>query len=99
MEGDVPPIVDSGVHDTPGDYIPLALPSVGRQPGDIELILNADGLDDPAGGNGQMVEATGGKVWIHETYAPMAEDPDYQCDFHFVNDHVLAGQVQRLDAG
>jgi len=98
LEGDTLAIVDTGVNDTPTRYIAPALEAHGRTLGDIGLILNTHGHHDHAGGNGEMVAASGAKVWIHEADARVAEDPDYQFDTYFVNRDVLVGQGDRLAA-
>jgi glyoxylase-like metal-dependent hydrolase (beta-lactamase superfamily II) len=98
LEGDTLAIVDTGVNDTPTKYIAPALESYGLTLGEVDLILNTHGHHDHAGGNAEMVAASGAKVWIHEADARVAEDPDYQFDTYFVNRHVLVGRPDRLDA-
>ena len=98
LEGDTLAIVDTGVYDTPGRYIAPALEAYGRTLGDIDLILNTHGHHDHAGGNAELVAASGAKVWIHEADARVAEDPDYQFDTYFAIRQVLVGRPDRLDA-
>jgi glyoxylase-like metal-dependent hydrolase (beta-lactamase superfamily II) len=98
VEGDTLAIVDTGVNDTPSKYIAPALEAHGRTLGDIQIILNTHGHHDHAGGNAELVAASGAKVWIHEADARVAEDPDYQFDIYFAGRDVLIGRPDRLDA-
>lgn len=98
LEGDTLGIIDAGVNDTPSTYIAPALEAHGRTLGDIELLLNTHGHHDHAGGNGELVAASGAKVWIHEADARVAEDPDYQFDTYFANRQILVGRSDRLEA-
>ena len=97
LQGDTLAIVDSGVNDTPTKYIAPALETYGLTLGDVDLILNTHGHHDHAGGNGELVAASGAKVWIHEADARVAEDPDYQFDTYFVNRDILVGRLDRLE--
>jgi glyoxylase-like metal-dependent hydrolase (beta-lactamase superfamily II) len=98
LEGDTLAIIDTGVNGTPGKYIAPALEAYGRRLADVELILNTHGHHDHAGGNGEMVRASGARVWIHEADARVAEDPDYQFDTFFANRYILVGRADCLDA-
>jgi glyoxylase-like metal-dependent hydrolase (beta-lactamase superfamily II) len=98
LEGDTLAIVDTGVNGTPSRYIAPALESYGRRLGDVDLILNTHGHHDHAGGNAEMVAASGATVWIHEADARVAEDPDYQFDAYFANNDLLVGRPDRLEA-
>jgi glyoxylase-like metal-dependent hydrolase (beta-lactamase superfamily II) len=98
LEGDTLAIVDTGVNDTPSNYIAPALEAHGRTLGDIDVILNTHGHHDHAGGNTELVAASGAKVWIHGADARVAEDPDYQFDTYFASRDVLVGRPDRLDA-
>ena len=98
LEGDSLAIIDAGVSDTPTEYIAPALEAHGRSLGDIDLILNTHGHHDHAGGNAELVAASGAKVWIHEADARIAEDPDYQFETYFAESHLLVGRADRLAA-
>jgi len=98
LQGDTLGIVDSGVNDTPTNYIAPALETYGLTLADVDLILNTHGHHDHAGGNGELVAASKAKVWIHEADARVAEDPDYQFDTYFANRDVLVGRPDRLEA-
>ncbi len=98
LEGDTVAIVDTGVNDTPSSYIGPALEAIGRSLGDVNLILNTHGHHDHAGGNAEMVAASGAKVWMHEADARIAEDPDYQFETYFANRDILTGRTDRLKA-
>jgi len=98
LEGDTLALIDTGVNDTPTKYVAPALESYGLRLGDVDVILNTHGHHDHAGGNAELVAASGAKVWIHEADARIAEDPDYQFDTYFANRDVLAGRPDRLDA-
>jgi glyoxylase-like metal-dependent hydrolase (beta-lactamase superfamily II) len=98
LEGDVLALIDTGVDGTPTQYVAPALEAHGRTLGDVDLILNTHGHHDHAGGNAELVAASGAKVWIHEADARVAEDPDYQFDTYFANRHILADRADRLDA-
>lgn len=98
LEGDTLAIVDTGVRDTPSRYIGPALESCGYRFSDVELILSTHGHYDHTGGNGEMVAASGAKLWIHEADARFAEEPDYQFDTYFTIRHTLCGRADRLAA-
>lgn len=98
LEGDTLAIVDTGVSDTPANYIAPALESYGLTLKDVDLILNTHGHHDHAGGNAEVVAASGAKVWMHEADAKIAEDSDYQFDTYFANKDILTGRRDRLDA-
>jgi glyoxylase-like metal-dependent hydrolase (beta-lactamase superfamily II) len=98
LEGDTLALIDTGVDGTPIQYVAPALEAHGRRLGDVELILNTHGHHDHAGGNAGLVAASGAKVWIHESDARVAEDPDYQFDTYFANRQILVGRPDRLDA-
>jgi glyoxylase-like metal-dependent hydrolase (beta-lactamase superfamily II) len=86
------------VSDTPTKYIVPALETYGLTLADVDLILNTHGHHDHAGGNAEVVAASGAKVWIHEADARVAEDADYQFDTYFANRDLLTGRPDRLDA-
>ncbi len=98
LEGDTLAIIDTGVNDTPSQYIAPALESHGLALKDVDLILNTHGHHDHAGGNAELVAASRAKVWIHEADARIAEDADYQFDTYFANRDILAGRPDRLAA-
>ena len=98
LEGDTLAIIDTGVADTPSKYVAPALESYGRTLADIEIILNTHGHHDHTGGNGELVDASGAKVYIHEADADIAQDPDCQFDTCFAARHLLVGHPERLDA-
>lgn len=98
LQGDALAIVDTGVRDTPASYIAPALETYGLSLSDVDLILNTHGHHDHAGGNGEMVSASGAKVWIHEADVRVAEDPDYQFETFFAQNDVLVGRQDRLEA-
>ncbi len=98
LEGDTLAIVDTGVRDTPTKYIGPALEPYGLTVGDVDLILNTHGHHDHAGGNGELVAASGAKVWIHEADARIAEDPDHQFETYFASRQILTGRPDRLEA-
>ena len=97
LEGDPLVLIDTGVHDTPTKYIGPALEAYGRKLGDVDLILNTHGHYDHTGGNGEMVAASGAKLWIHEADARYAEEPAHMFDTFFTNRHVLLGRRDRLE--
>jgi glyoxylase-like metal-dependent hydrolase (beta-lactamase superfamily II) len=98
LEGDSLAIVDTGVSTTPNDYIEPALAAYGRHLSDIDIILNTHGHHDHAGGNAQVVDASGAQVYVHERDARVVEDPDYQFDHFFAQNDTLVGRADRLDA-
>jgi glyoxylase-like metal-dependent hydrolase (beta-lactamase superfamily II) len=98
LEGDSLAIIDTGVADTPSKYIAPALETYGRTLADIDIILNTHGHHDHTGGNGELVDASGAKVYIHEADAAIAEDPDCQYDTCFANRQLLVGHPERMDA-
>jgi glyoxylase-like metal-dependent hydrolase (beta-lactamase superfamily II) len=98
LQGDTLAIVDTGVYDTPTEYLAPALETYGLTLGDVDLILNTHGHHDHTGGNGELVTVSGAKVWIHEADAQVAEDLDAQFDTYFVNRHLLVGRADRLEA-
>jgi glyoxylase-like metal-dependent hydrolase (beta-lactamase superfamily II) len=97
LEGDALAIIDTGVNDTPTKYIAPALETYGYKLADIKIILNTHGHHDHTGGNGEMVDASGAKVYIHEADAEIAADPDYQFDTCFANRLILVGHPERLN--
>ncbi len=98
LEGDGLAIIDAGVTGTPAAYIAPALEAYGRKLEDLDLLLNTHGHHDHAGGDGELVAASGAKVWMHEADVRIAEDPGYQFDTYFANRHILIGRSDRLAA-
>lgn len=100
VEGDTLAIIDTGVANTPVQYIAPALASYGRSLADVELILNTHAHFDHAGGNSELVAATGGraKTWLHEADAPVLSDLDLQFATYFERNQTLAGHAERLPA-
>ncbi len=98
LEGDTLAIIDTGVNDTPTAHIAPALEASGRTLGDVGLVLNTHGHHDHAGGNAELVTASGAKIWIHEADARIAEDHDYQFETYFANHDILVGRTDRLEA-
>ena len=98
LEGDSLAIIDTGVADTPSKYIAPALETYGLTLADVDIILNTHGHHDHTGGNGELVDASGAKVYIHEADAAIAEDPDCQYDTCFANRQLLVGHPERMDA-
>jgi glyoxylase-like metal-dependent hydrolase (beta-lactamase superfamily II) len=98
LEGDTLAIIDTGVVDSPSKYIGPALEPYGLTLADIDIILNTHGHHDHTGGNGEVAEASGAKVYIHEADAAIAEDIDCQFDTCFANRQILVGHPERLAA-
>ncbi len=98
LEGDTLAIIDTGVSDTPSKYIAPALEAYGRTLADVDIILNTHGHHDHTGGNGELVDASGARVYVHEADANIAEDPDCQFDTCFAYRPVVIGHPERLDA-
>ncbi len=96
VEGDTLALIDTGVSDTPTQYIGPALEACGRTLADVDLILNTHGHHDHAGGNAELVAASQAPVWIHEADARVAEDLDYQFEMYFANRDRLTGRPDRL---
>lgn len=98
VEGDTLAIVDTGINNTPTTHIAPALEVYGRKLSDIDLILHTHGHYDHTGGNGEMVAASGAKIWVHEADARFVEDHAYMFDTCFTYRHVLVGRKDRLGA-
>jgi len=98
LEGDQLAIVDTGCNDTPREYIAPALEGMGRSLKDVAVIINTHGHFDHAGGDAQLVAASGAKVWMPEKDVDIAESIDRQFDLYFAQNDVLVGRPDRLDA-
>jgi glyoxylase-like metal-dependent hydrolase (beta-lactamase superfamily II) len=97
LEGDSLVLIDTGVNDTPKQYVEPALAAYGRSLGDIDIVLNTHGHYDHTGGNTAMAAASQAPVWIHEADARSAEDLAYQFETYFTNRHLLVGRQDRLE--
>ena len=98
LQGDTLAIVDTGVFDTPEQYIVPALEIYGLKLSDVDLILNTHGHHDHAGGNHDVVAASGAQVYVHAADVRTVEDPNYQFEHFFAQNDVLVGRTDRLEA-
>ncbi len=98
VQGDTLAIVDTGINDTPTTHIAPALAVYGLKLSDIDLIIHTHGHYDHTGGNGEMVAASGAKIWVHEADARFVEDLDFMYETFFTFRHVLVGRKDRLPA-
>src|SRR5437870_2165202 len=78
LEGERLAIVDTGVSDTPEKYLVPALASIGRGLSDVEVVINTHGHHDHAGGNAQVLAASGCEIWLPEADVEIAENADRQ---------------------
>lgn len=97
VEGDRLAIIDTGVSETPDEYIRPALAAIGRDLGEIEVIINTHGHHDHAGGNRAVHDAAHCEIWIHENDAALTQDPDFAFDTFFARDMRLLDQAARID--
>lgn len=97
LEGDRLAIIDTGCMNTPREWVAPALEAEGRSLKDIALIINTHGHFDHAGGNDQLVAASGAKVWLPEKDVEIAEDLDHQFDLYFSRDYILVGREDLLE--
>lgn len=97
LEGERMAIIDTGVIDTPENYILPALSALGRSPADVSLIINTHGHFDHAGGDARLVAASSAAVWLPEGDVDIAEDLDRQFDLFFAQNDRLVGREDRLE--
>src|SRR3954453_23010304 len=70
-------IIDTGTASVPRASLLPALEEIGWQPSDLSVIINTHVHIDHAGGNAEMVEATGAGVHIHRADAELTDRDKY----------------------
>ena len=66
-------IIDTGTASVPRASLLPALKEIGWQPSDLRIIINTHVHSDHAGGNADMVEASGAGIHIHRADAEMTD--------------------------
>jgi glyoxylase-like metal-dependent hydrolase (beta-lactamase superfamily II) len=90
--------VDTGVAETPAQYVEPALRAIGRSLQDVDVVLNTHGHHDHAGGNHAVWRAAKCQVWIHEADARIATDAEHQFELFFARNQRLVGREDQLGA-
>jgi glyoxylase-like metal-dependent hydrolase (beta-lactamase superfamily II) len=98
FEGDALVLIDTGVADTPTEYVEPALRSIGRALKEVDVVLNTHGHHDHAGGNHAVWRAAKCEVWIHEADARIATDAEHQFELFFARNQRLVGREDQLEA-
>ena len=99
IEGERLALVDTGVADTPQEYVEPALRAIGRSLADVDVVINTHGHHDHAGGNHQVWRASGCEVWIHEADAAITQDADHAFELFFArNQRLLGGTPEQVEA-
>jgi glyoxylase-like metal-dependent hydrolase (beta-lactamase superfamily II) len=70
-------IIDTGTASVPRASLLPALNEIGWQPSDLRIIINTHVHGDHAGGNADMVEASGAGIHIHRADAEMTDRDKY----------------------
>jgi glyoxylase-like metal-dependent hydrolase (beta-lactamase superfamily II) len=70
-------MIDTGTASVPRASLLPALEEVGWQPSDLRIIINTHLHSDHAGGNAEMVEASGAGIHIHRADAEMTDRDKY----------------------
>src|SRR5215471_15150025 len=70
-------IIDTGTASVPRAALLPALEEIGWQPSDLRVIINTHVHTDHAGGNAEMVEASGAGVHIHRADADLTDREEY----------------------
>jgi glyoxylase-like metal-dependent hydrolase (beta-lactamase superfamily II) len=70
-------IIDTGTASVPRASLLPALQELGWQPSDVRIIINTHLHSDHAGGNADMLEATGGGIHIHRADAELTDRNAY----------------------
>jgi glyoxylase-like metal-dependent hydrolase (beta-lactamase superfamily II) len=70
-------IIDTGTASVPRASLLPALEEIGWQPSDLRVIINTHIHGDHAGGNAEMLEASGGGIHIHRADAEMTDRDTY----------------------
>ena len=96
LEGDRLAVVDTGVSDTPEQYLVPALAAIGRRLADVDVVINTHGHMDHTGGNGSVVRASDAEVWMPWQDVEIAENPDRQFEVYFAQNDRLIGREDRL---
>jgi glyoxylase-like metal-dependent hydrolase (beta-lactamase superfamily II) len=81
LTGDRVALVDTGVADSPREYIQPALAEIGMSLSDIDLVLNTHAHLDHVGGNMEIKAASQAQVYIHSADLPLAQSTDAQVEF------------------
>ncbi len=89
-------MIDSGVIESPEEYIAPALEQRGRQLSEVSIVINTHGHHDHAGGNASLKRASGAEIWISEHDAAVAKDLRLQYKTFFVNNDRLVGREDRM---
>jgi len=69
-------LVDTGIQNTPRDYIFPLLEKLGRSPADIDGVVNTHSDGDHAGGNRDIKERSKAKIVVHELDPEAADMAD-----------------------
>ena len=75
-------LLDSGASDSPSTVLVPALAELGMKLKDIDVILNSHAHLDHAGGNKEIKEVSGAKIYLHPNDVFMAESVEAQIEFH-----------------
>ena len=70
-------VIDTGTASVPRASLLPALNEIGWQPSDLRIIINTHVHGDHAGGNADMVEASGAGIHIHRADAEMTDRDKY----------------------
>ena len=97
LEGDRLVLVDTGVAETPAQYVEPALKAIGRSLKDVDVVLNTHGHHDHAGGNHAVWHAADCEIWIHEADARIAQDAGHQFDLFFARNQRLLGREDLIE--
>jgi glyoxylase-like metal-dependent hydrolase (beta-lactamase superfamily II) len=70
-------IIDTGTASVPRASLLPALVEIGWQPSDLRIIINTHIHSDHAGGNAEMLEASGASIHVHRADAEMTDREKY----------------------
>ena len=96
LEGEQFAVVDTGVSDTPEQYLIPALRTIGRTLADVDVVINTHGHHDHAGGNAQVFAVAGCEIWLPREDVEIVENLDRQFELYFLQNDIAVGREDRL---
>ena len=77
-----PVLMDTGASDSPATVLVPALAEIGMKLSDIDVILNSHAHLDHSGGNREVRDISGAKIYLHPADLFMARSVEAQTEYH-----------------